>query len=73
MKMKINDIPESGFTLTESFDPVALNLQTPSVSFKAPLKINAAFSREKRPFYWIGIETSLRAALATCTVKTPSS
>ena len=46
MKIKINDIPESGLTLTESFDPVAMNLQTPNLIFEAPVKVTAAFVKE---------------------------
>ena len=46
MKIKVNDIPESGLTLTESFDPVAMDLQAPNASFEAPLKVTAAFLRE---------------------------
>ena len=57
MRVKLNDIPEEGLTLTEPFDPEGLNLQTPELKFVAPLKITARFQKERD-----AVVASVRAA-----------
>ncbi len=46
LNVKINDIPESGLTLTDSFDPAGMDLQMESLRFEAPLKVAATFLKE---------------------------
>ncbi|MCM8794860.1 MAG: DUF177 domain-containing protein [Candidatus Omnitrophica bacterium] len=47
MKVKVNEIPEGGLVLTESFDPVAMNMQTPNLTFVQPLRVTANFQKER--------------------------
>ena len=47
MKVRLSDIPEKGLTLSERFDPAAKKLDTPELTFAAPLTVTAAFQRER--------------------------
>lgn len=47
MKVKLSEISQNGLTLSEPFDPAAMNLQTPQLSFAAPLKVTAQFQKEQ--------------------------
>lgn len=57
MKVKLNEIPEEGLTLTERFDPVQMKLQTSEMKFKAPVEVAATFHKE-RETVWAHVETS---------------
>ena len=47
MKIKVHDIPETGLTVSERFDPAEMNLQMPGLKFTAPLDVTAEFYRER--------------------------
>ncbi|MBI3332668.1 MAG: DUF177 domain-containing protein [Candidatus Omnitrophica bacterium] len=47
MKVRLSEIPSEGLTLSEPFDPAAMNLQTPEITFPAPLKVTALFQKER--------------------------
>lgn len=47
MKIKLSEIPEEGLTLTKSFDPVSMKLQTLDLRFTAPVEVLATFQKER--------------------------
>ena len=47
MKVKLSEIPESGLSVSERFDPQGLRLQTPGLKFAAPVEVSAFFQKEK--------------------------
>ncbi|MBI3616200.1 MAG: DUF177 domain-containing protein [Candidatus Omnitrophica bacterium] len=47
MRVKLNEIPESGLTVSERFDPEELKLQTPELKFTGPLEVTGFFQRER--------------------------
>ena len=47
MKIKLSEIPESGLTISERFDPEEMKLQTPELKFSGPLEVNAFFQKER--------------------------
>jgi uncharacterized metal-binding protein YceD (DUF177 family) len=46
-KVKANEIPEAGLTVSRSFDPVGLNLQTPTLKFISGPSVTATFQKER--------------------------
>jgi len=58
MKIKIHEIPESGLTLSERFDPQEMGLQIPNeVRFAAPVEVTARFQRE-RDMVWVKVSAA---------------
>ena len=58
MKVKIHEIPESGLTLSERFDPQEMELQIPSgLRFTAPIEVTAHFRREKETV-WVKVSAA---------------
>ncbi len=47
MKVRVSDIPEKGLTLSERFDPTAMELDTPELTFATPVTVTAAFQKER--------------------------
>ena len=47
MKIKISDIPEEGFTVSEEVDVGGMGLDTQVLRFPRPLRITATFQRER--------------------------
>ena len=47
MKIKINDIPAEGVTVSEDVDAKAMGLDTQELKFAGPVQVAAAFSRER--------------------------
>ena len=46
MKIKVQAIPEEGFTLTENIDPANWKLETPELKFIEPVRIAAVFQKQ---------------------------
>ena len=47
MKIKLNDISETGLTVTDQFNPVDMHLQTQELKFLQPLAVAATFYKER--------------------------
>lgn len=47
MKIRINEIPNSGLALSESLDAIAWELNRPDISFAEPLKIRAFVTKNR--------------------------
>ncbi len=47
MRIKLSDIPEEGLTVSESLDPLEMNLQAEGWKFLGPLAVSAAFYKER--------------------------
>ena len=54
MKIRISEIPEEGLTLSERFDPAALNLETPDLRFTASLAVTASFQKQQDAV-WVAV------------------
>lgn len=55
MKVKVHEIPEEGFTLSERLDPAGMGLQIPgALRFTAPVEVKASFQRE-RDTVWVQV------------------
>lgn len=58
MKVKIHEIPESGLTLSERFDPQETGLQIPNgLRFTAPIEVSAHFQKE-RDMVWVKVSAA---------------
>ena len=64
MKLKLSEIPEDGLTLSESFNPAAMSLETPDLKFTAPLVVSATFHKA-RDTVVVAVEAAGRMTL-TC-------
>ena len=47
LKVKANEIPEEGLTVSELFDPAGMNLQTPTLKFISGPSVSATFQKER--------------------------
>ncbi|GEM_PF-530479 len=47
VKIKLSEIPESGLTLKEVFDPVEMNLQMRDLTFIEPLRVTADLHKQR--------------------------
>ena len=54
MKVKVNEIPEEGLTVTEVLDPVKMELETPDVKFTAPVGVKASFHKQQQTV-WVEV------------------
>ena len=54
MKVKISEIPEEGITLTETLDPVKMELESPGLKFTAPVGVTATFQKQQETV-WVDV------------------
>lgn len=67
IRVRVNEIPEEGLTVSERFDAGAMNLQTEELRFTAPLDVTARFARERDAvMVGVGIEGAQELICSRC-------
>ncbi len=67
MRVKLNDIPEEGLTVTAVFDPEKMSLGTLDLKFKAPVDVTAAFQKQQDTVWVdVGVAGEMEQTCARC-------
>ena len=67
MKIRVNDIPEEGFALSEQVDPARMQLETPELKFTAPLRVTASFHKEQETIWVeVGVDGQTEQVCGRC-------
>lgn len=67
MKVKLNDIPEEGLTLTEALDPAKMSLDTDDLKFTAPVDVTAEFQKQQDTVWvQVGVAGEMEQTCARC-------
>lgn len=67
MKVRLNEIPEEGLTVTEALDPVHEKLDMPDIKFTAPVGVTATFHRQDETVWVeVGVAGEMEQTCARC-------